>query len=134
MKIDLEDYRWRIADKNVFAQSFKAIPKYGSEVKVGNIEIKAENVTGDKQELKRKATAIVKLYVYNMATDSEVIEWTLDMPDTDYVLFGDYFDNSTGEGDPSKSYSLIDFVKGIFQGGIVNKKLTPNYILVSKKS
>lgn len=134
MKIDLEDYRWRIADKSVFAQSFKATSKYGSEVKVGNIEISVENVTGDKQELKRKAIAKVKLYVYNMATDSEVIEWTLDLPDTDYTLFGDYFDNSTGEGDPSKSYSLIDFVKGIFQGGVVNKKLTPNYILVSKKS
>lgn len=134
IKIDLEDYRWRIADKSVFAQAFKVTPKYGSEVKVGNIEIKAENITGDKKELKRKATAIVKLYVFNMATDSEVIEWNLELPDTDYTLFGDYFDNTTGEDDPSKSYSLIDFVKGIFQGGVVNKKLTPNYILVSKKS
>ena len=134
IKIELENYRWRITDKSVFAKAFKAKPKYGSEVKVGNIEIKAENITGDEKELKRKATATVKLHVFNMATDSEVIEWNLELPDTDYTLFGEYFDNSTGEGDPSKSYSLIDFVKGIFQGGVVNKTSAPNYILVSKKN
>ncbi len=134
MKIDLENYRWRIADKSVFTQAFKVASKYGSEVKVGDVKMEVENITGNEKELKRKATAIVKLYVFNMATDSEVIEWNLELPDTDCTLFGDYFDNSTGESDPSKSYSLIGFVKGMFQGGVVNKKLAPNYILVSKKS
>ncbi len=134
MKIDLENYRWRIADKSVFTQAFKVASKYGSEVRVGDVKMEVENITGNEKELKRKATAIVKLYVFNMATDSEVIEWNLELPDTDCTLFGDYFDNSTGESDPSKSYSLIGFVKGMFQGGVVNKKLAPNYILVSKKS
>lgn len=132
LKVDLEDYRWRITDKSVFARAFKATAKYGSNVKVGDIDIKVEDITGDKREIKRKATAEVKLQVFDMVTDSEVIEWNLELPDTDYTLFGDYFDNTTGENDPSKSYSLIDFVKGIFQGGVVNKKLSPNYILVSK--
>ena len=132
LKVNLEDYRWILADKSVFRQAFKVSPKYGSEIKVGDIEMDVENVTGDNRELKRKATATVKLEIYNMATDSEVIEWNLELPDTDYTLFGNYFDNTTGEYDPSKSYSLIDFVKGIFQGGVINKKLSPNYILVSK--
>lgn len=118
--------------KSVFRNALKVTPKYGSEVKVGDIKMEVENVTGDNKELKREATATVKLEIYNMATDSEVIEWNLELPDTDYTLFGSYFDNTTGENDPSKSYSLIDFVKGIFQGGVVNKKLSPNYILVSK--
>ena len=132
LKVNLEDYRWRIADENVFAQSFKAAAKYGSEIKVGEVKTEVEN-SGTK-ELTRKATATVRLYVFNMATDSEVIEWTLELPEADYTLFGDYFDNSTGEDDPSKSYSLIDFVKGMTQGSAANKKLEPNYILVSKKN
>ncbi len=134
LKIDLEDYRWRITNKSIFAKAFTAKAKYGSKVKVGGIDIKVEDITGTEKELKRKATAEVKLQVYGMATDSEVIEWRLDLPDTDYTLFGDYFDNTTGENDPSKSYSLIDFVQGIFQGGLVNKALSPNYILVSKSN
>ena len=132
LKVKLEDYRWILADKSVFRNALKVTPKYGSEVKVGEIKMEVENVTGDNKELKREATATVKLEIYNMATDSEVIEWNLELPDTDYTLFAPYFDNTTGENDPSKSYSLIDFVKGIFQGGVVNKKLSPNYILVSK--
>ena len=68
-----------------------------------------------------------------MATDSEVIEWNLELPDTDYTLFNQFFDGAVSEGDPSKSYSVLDFVKGMFQGSVVTKKLSPNYILISKK-
>lgn len=134
LKVDLEDYRWRITDESIFRQSFNATPKYGSEINVGEIKMDVENITGDKRELKRKAIATVKLEIFNMATDSEVIEWNLELPDTDYTLFENYLDNTTGENDPSKSYSLIDFIKGIFHGGLVNKKLSPNYILISKNS
>ena len=68
-----------------------------------------------------------------MAVDSEVLEWTLELPDTDYTLFNEYFDGAFDENDPTKSFSVMDFVKGIFYGGVVNKKLEPNYILISKK-
>ena len=69
-----------------------------------------------------------------MATDSEVIEWTLEIPDTNYTLFTEFFDNANQENDPTKSYSVIDFVKGMFYGGLINKTLSPNFILISKKS
>ncbi len=134
LKINLEDYRWRTTDKSVFAKAFKAEAKYGSKVKVGGIDIKVEDITRAEKELRRKAIAEVKLMVYDMATDSEVIEWNLELPDMDITNFSEYFDNTTGENDPSKSYSLIDFVKGIFYGGVVNKELKPNYILVSKSN
>ena len=105
-----------------------------SKIKVGKITMDVQNVTGDTKQLNRKAVATVELKVFNMATDSEVIEWTLEIPDTNYTLFAEFFDNANQENDPTKSYSLIDFVKGMFCGGLVNKTLSPNYILISKNS
>lgn len=133
LKVDLENYRWLITDKRYFSEAFKYSVKYGSEIKVGNIDIDVQPITADTKELKRKATATVELKVFNMATDSEVIEWNLELPDTDYTLFNQFFDGAVSEGDPSKSYSVLDFVKGMFQGSVVTKKLSPNYILISKK-
>ena len=68
-----------------------------------------------------------------MPTDSDVIEWTMELPDGDYTLFGP-FCGATTEEDVSKSYSIEDFLVGMFYGGVVNSTLEPNYILVSKNS
>ena len=65
--------------------------------------------------------------------DSEVIEWTLQLPDLDITEFAPYL-GGMDENDVSKSYSLENFIKGMFYGGVVNKSLKPNYILISKKS
>ena len=133
LKVDLENYRWLVTDKRYFSEAFKASAKYGSEIKVGNIEIDVQPITATTKELKRKATATVELKVFNMTTDSEVIEWNLKLPDTDYTLFNQFFDGAVSEDDPSKSFSVLDFVKGMFQGSVVTKNLSPNYILISKK-
>lgn len=131
LKVNLENYRWIESIDEVFKKSFQVKPLFGSVVKVGNINIETQNIT--EKELKRVSTAIVEIKVCNMAVDSEVLEWTLELPDTDYTLFDEYFNGSVDENDPTKSFSVLDFVKGIFYGGIVNKKLEPNYILISKK-
>ena len=68
-----------------------------------------------------------------MANDSEVIEWILDIPHTNYKLMNEFLEGAVAEGDPNKSYSVIDFIKGMFYGGIISKDLKPNYILISKK-
>lgn len=130
LKVNLENYRWLTSVDDVFRKSFQVEALYGSVVKVGDIKIETQNITN--KELKRVSTAIVDLKVCNMATDSEVLRWTLELPDTDYTLFNEYFENALDENDPTKSYSVIDFVKGMFYGGVVNKKLEPNYILISK--
>ena len=96
-----------------------------------NIEYQIQNIT--EKNLVRTAYAIVDLKVFNMATDSEVIEWTLQLPDLDITEFAPYLD-AIDENDVTKSYSLKDFIKGMFYGGVVNKSLEPNYILISKKS
>lgn len=135
MKVDLENYRWTMANPKVFAKAIKVNTTYGSNVSVGNIEFEVSNITkvNGKNELVRKATAIVDLKVFDLAQDSEVIEWTLDLPDTDATLFAPYL-GATNESDVSKSYSLENFIKGMFQGSVVNKELKSSYILISRNS
>lgn len=132
MKVNLEGYRWIVASEQYFRNAFKIKPLYGSNVEVGHVEFDIKNIT--EKELVRTATAIVEVRVFDMAMDSEVLEWSLELPDTDYTLFSPYFDNAANVNDPTKSYSVADFVKGMFYGGVVNKKLNPNYILISKHS
>ena len=132
MEVHLEGYRWILAKEPYFKNAFKVKSLYGSNVEVGKVELDIKNITN--KELVRTATAIVEVKVFNMAMDSEILEWTLELPDTDYTLFRPYFDGAVDENDPTKSYSVADFVKGIFYGGIVNKTLKPNYILISKNS
>lgn len=134
LKVKLEDYRWIMANEDYFRSAFKVITTYNSEVKIGKVSIDVQNITGDNKQLDRKAIATVDLKVYNMPTNSEVLEWTLDIPDTDYTLLSEFFDNADQENDPTKSYSLKDFVGGMFYGGIINKTLKPNHILISKNN
>lgn len=132
MEVHLEGYRWIVASEQYFKKAFKVKALYGSNVEVGKVEFDIKNITN--KELVRTATAIAEIKVFDMAMDSEILEWSLELPDTDITLFKPYFDGSVSEDDPTKSYSVADFVKGIFYGGIVNKTLKSNYILISKNS
>lgn len=132
MEVHLEGYRWILASEQYFKNAFKIKALYGSNVEVGKVEFHIKNITN--KELFRTATAIAEVKLFDMAMDSEVLEWSLEIPDTDCTLFSPYFDDAVSEDDPTKSYSVADFVKGIFYGGIVNKTLKPNYILISKNS
>ena len=132
LKINLENYRWILTDKEIFSKALKVKALYGSNVAIGNVEIEEKNITD--KTLKRTATAVVDLKVYDLALDSEVIEWTLELPDTDVTLFSPYLIEATSESDVTKSYSVENFIKGIFYGGLINKTLKPNYILISQNS
>lgn len=131
LKVDLAPYRWILTNKSYFTNAFKAKTLYGATLVVDDVNIAVQNIT-DKQ-LIRTAEATVRLKLFNMPTDSDVIEWTLELPDTDYTLFGQ-FCGATAEEDVTKSYSIEDFLVGMFYGGVVNTTLKPNYILVSKNS
>lgn len=131
LKVDLAPYRWLLTDEQVFKKSFKAEMLYGSQIEIGDVKIDVQNITD--QQIKRTAYATVELKVFNMATDSDVIEWTLDLPDTQSDRFEPFF-HATDDNDVTKSYSIEQFIDGMFHGGVVNKNLKPNYILVSKKS
>lgn len=131
LKVDLTPYRWIMTDESYFTRAFKAKTLYGSALVVDDVSIDVQNIT-DKQ-LKRTAVATVRLKLFNMPTDSDVIEWTMELPDTDSTLFVP-FCGATAEEDVTKSYSIEDFIVGMFYGGVVNTTLEPNYILVSKNS
>lgn len=131
LKVDLTPYRWIMTDEDCFTRAFKAKTLYGSTLIVDGVNIDVQNITD--RQLKRTAVATVRLKVFNMPTDSDVIEWTMELPDGDYTLFGP-FCGATTEEDVSKSYSIEDFLVGMFYGGVVNSTLEPNYILVSKNS
>lgn len=131
LKVDLENYRWLIAENSVFPECFKIRTLYGSNVKVDNIKYQIENITN--KELNRKATAIIDIKVFDLASDSEVLEWGLEFQDSDSRKL-DRFKGALSENDLTKSFSLESFLKGIYYGGVVNKSLKPNYILISKNS
>ena len=132
LKVNLENYRWAIAQEEVFKEAFKCKALYGSNVSVGKIEFDVKNITGEEKQLERKAIATVELKVYDMAMESEVIEWWLKLPDLDITKFSPYL-NAKDENDVTKSYSLEDFIKGMFYGGVINKPLKSNFILISQK-
>lgn len=131
LKVALQNYRWLLSDSTEFRKAFKAKALYGSEVTVGNINIETTNITDN--VLKRSSTATVELIVNNMPLDSEVIEWTMELPNTDISRMAQFLTDATSENDPTKSFSVLDFISGIFHGGIINEDIKPNYILLSKK-
>ena len=131
MKVSLENYRWIIVDSELFKESFKIVPLYGSKVKIDEISMDVKNISSNKQ-LERTATANVKIKVFDMPLDADVLEWSLKLPDLDITNFYPYFDNAFDENDPTKSFSVKSFVEGMFYGGVVNKDPMKKYILISK--
>lgn len=131
LKVDLAKYRWIMTDTTYFRKAFKCEALYGSNVKVADVTIDVQNITAKK--LERTATAIVKLKVFDFAMDSEIIKWTLELPDTDCQRFGRFM-GAVSETDNTKTFSLEGFIGGIFYGGVTNKSLKDNYILISKNS
>ena len=133
MKVDLENYRWIVSDPAFFAEAFTAKALWGSNVSFECIDIEVNNVTIENrtQHLRRKVTAMVTLKVFDLAQDSEVIEWSINLPDTVISRFAPFF-GATDENDVTKSYSVDNFIIGMIRDSVVNKKLKPSYILISK--
>ncbi len=132
LKINLENFRWLLTDKDTFAEAFSIKALYGSQCEVSDIDITFLQISGDEKYLKRKAEALVSLKVFDMPTESEVLEWNLDLLSTHFGNLSEFTEGALEENDPDKSYSFDDFLKGVFQGGLVVRDLRPNYILVSK--
>ncbi len=131
LKLDIANYRWLMEDESYLKDALKVKALYGSKVEIGNISYDVNNITS--KELKRTATATIDMKIFNMyANDADVIEWNLELPDGDITRFGNLF-NTNDENDVTKSFSVDDFLKGIFYGGVINKSIKSNYILISKQ-
>lgn len=132
--VDLSNLRWIMADEDIFKKCFSIKANYGSNVTVDEIDVEVDNF--NQKELKRNAYAKVKVKVTNMANDAEVLEWYLDIEkaESSITLFEPYL-NAASVNDRNKTYSLENFIKGMFQGGVVNKSSDKhNYVLISKIS
>ena len=130
LNIDLSDYRWIITNEDALRESIAVKSCYGSSVSVGNITIDVNNHFN--KELKRKATAKVELKVYNMFTESDVIEWTLNHPDYSVTVDFTNIMAATAENDYTGSFSVDRFVAGVFNAVQNHWDETPNRILISK--
>jgi len=132
LKIPLENYRWIMTDEEIFKEALKVKTVYGSTFEIDDIKIEVNDVKGAAKELCRVATATVDLKLTFMPSTSEVIEWNLDLPVKDYTLFNEFLEDATNENDPNKSYSVLTFFNGVFQG-VTTHDMQPNYILISEK-
>ncbi len=130
LRIDLTKYRWILENESILRNSLNIQSIYGSDIEIGKISYEID--TKKDKELKREAIATVEIKVYNLAIDMDVLKWNITLPDTNYTLFYEFFDGANDENDVTKSYSVQDFIKGMFYGGIVNTQPSTNYILISK--
>ena len=132
LKLDLTNYRWKIADEDILRKNLAVKACYGSKVSVGDINLDVTNHFN--QGFERKASAVVELKVYDMfATDSDVIEWTLNHPDQ--LISNDFSQiiSCPNESDLTGSFSVDRFIGGVFNAIQNVWDKMPNRILVSKK-
>lgn len=123
LKVELQNYRWLLSDERIFKKSFIAKCLNGSDVRVSSIKV-------DKK--KNPLVATVRLKVFNMIQNDDIIEWNIVLPDQDHSKMDKFWLNASNPNDPAKSYSLEGFCKGMFKDGNGNDTLKPNYILIRK--
>ena len=131
VKIDLTNYRWIITEEHILRENLSVKSCYGSKVEVGNISLDVTNHLN--REFERKATATVEFKISDMiATESDVIEWTLNHPDQ--IVSSEFTDiiSCPTESDLSGSFSVDRFIGGVFNAMQNKWDTTPNRILISK--
>lgn len=133
LNIDLSDYRWLIAsDENVLRECLKVKSTYGSNTEIGKINIVTDNHYNKRFE--RKAVALVELKLWNMPMDADVIEWYLDHPEFSMTDTFVKIQNAPAENDLSGSFSLANFIQGLFKAVQNEWDKVPNRILISKSN
>lgn len=133
LNLNLSDFRWRIAsDEDVLRECIKVKAAYGSEIEVGKIAININN--HNQKKLERRAIASVELKLWNMPMDADVIEWTLDHPEYSVTDTFTQIQNAAAEADLTGSFSLANFIHGVFQAVQNHWNQEPNRILISKSN
>lgn len=133
LNLDLSDFRWLTAsDEDVLRECLKVKAAYGSEIEVGKIAININN--HNQKKLERLAVASVELKLWNMPMDADVIEWTLDHPEYSVTDTFIQIQNAAAEADLTGSFSLANFIQGVFQAVQNHWNQEPNRILISKSN
>ncbi|MBO4500391.1 MAG: hypothetical protein J5732_09115 [Bacteroidaceae bacterium] len=133
LNLDLSDFRWLItSDEDVLRDNFKVKAVYGSEIEVGKIDININN--HNEKKLERLAVVSVELKLWNMPMDADVIEWTLAHPEYSVTDTFMQIQNAAAESDLTGSFSLANFIQGVFQAVQNHWNQEPNRILISKSN
>ena len=133
LNIDLSDFRWLIAsDEDTFRECLKVKTAYGSDVEIGKVNIVIDNHY--QKNLERRAVASVELKLWNMPMDADVIEWTLNHPEYSMTETFMQIQNASEEKDIAGSFSLSNFIQGVFQAVQNTWCKEPNRILISKSN
>lgn len=133
LNLDLSDFRWLVAsDENVLRECLKVKAAYGSEMEIGKINISTNN--HNQKKLERFAIASVELKLWNMPMESDVIEWSLEHPEYSVTDTFMQIQNAGTEADLTGSFSLANFIQGVFQAVQNHWDQEPNRILISKSN
>lgn len=133
LNLDLSDFRWLVAsDENVLRECLKVKAAYGSEMEIGKINISTNN--HNQKKLERLAIASVELKLWNMPMESDVIEWSLEHPEYSVTDTFMQIQNAGTESDLTGSFSLANFIQGVFQAVQNHWDQEPNRILISKSN
>ena len=133
LNLDLSDFRWLVAsDEDVLRECLKVKAAYGSEMEIGKINISTNN--HNQKKLERLAVASVELKLWNMPMEADVIEWSLDHPEYSVTDTFMQIQNAAAEADLTGSFSLANFIQGVFQAVQNHWNQEPNRILISKSN
>lgn len=133
LNLDLSDFRWLVAsDEDVLRECLKVKAAYGSEMEIGKINISTNN--HNQKKLERLAVASVELKLWNMPMEADVIEWSLDHPEYSVTDTFMQIQNAASEADLNGSFSLANFIQGVFQAVQNHWNQEPNRILISKSN
>ena len=133
LNIDLSDFRWLIAsDKAIVRDSLKVRTAYGSEIEIGDIVIDTDNHY--QKKFQRRSVASVELKLWNMPMGADVIEWWLNHPEFSMTNTFMQIQNASSEADLTGSFSLANFIKGVFQADQNHWDQEPNRIMISKSN
>lgn len=133
LNLDLSDFRWLVAsDEDVLRECLKVKAAYGSEMEIGKINISTNN--HNQKKLERLAFASVELKLWNMPMEADVIEWSLDHPEYSVTDTFMQIQNAASEADLNGSFSLANFIQGVFQAVQNHWNQEPNRILISKSN
>lgn len=133
LNLDLSDFRWLVAsDEDVLRKCLKVKAAYGSEMEIGKINISTNN--HNQKKLERLAVASVELKLWNMPMEADVIEWSLDHPEYSVTDTFMQIQNAAAEADLTGSFSLANFIQGVFQAVQNHWNQEPNRILISKSN
>lgn len=132
LKISLNNYRWAIGNEQSVHDALSFRMLHGASVEIDSIKIDSVFIDSAKK-LNRTVEAAVFFSIKDLQTDCDVIEWSFNPCVFDSANGGfEQFFGATTWKDFSKTYSIENFLQGMFRAAHLSTCSTKNnYILIS---